>query len=106
MSNNELILVEDGESQLNMAASNQLACIEQQLKELKQIEDDLKERILAEMQAKGIIKLENEELSITYVAETYRESFDSKQLRKDDEDTYNKYIKISSVKPSLRVKTK
>ena len=58
------------------------------------------------MEEKNIIKLETNELIITYVAETYRESFDSKTLKAEDEELYNKYVQISPVKSSVRIKVK
>lgn len=103
---NELITTSNGNYVLDNFTSNQLVNLEAQLKELKTIEDDIKARIQKEMEDKGIIKLENEELSISYIAETYRETFDSKKLKADDEDLYNSYIKISPVKASVRVKAK
>lgn len=104
---NKLItLQENGSLILNAETSRKIAEFEKQAKAIKEAEDKLKAEILAEMEALGIIKLENDDLAITYVAETYRESFDSKSLKAEDEATYNKYIKISPVKPSIRIKVK
>lgn len=80
--------------------------LETQAKAIKETQDKLKEAILKEMEEKQIIKLESDELLITYVAPSYRESLDSKQLKADDEELYNKYIKISPVKSSIRLKVK
>lgn len=91
---------------LNPLISSKIAEFENKAKEIKEAEDELKAAILKEMEENNIIKLDTEDLTITYVAETYRESFDSKALKKEDEETYNKYTKISPVKSSIRIKVK
>ena len=101
-----LIKTETGVIILNPVVSQQIAEFERQAKAIKEAEDKLKANILAEMEANNIIKLDTDELTITYVAETYRESFDSKALKAEDEATYNKYVKISPVKSSIRLKVK
>lgn len=103
---NALIIKNENGMILNPEVSKQIADFEKQAKAIKDAEEKLKASILAEMEVNGIVKLDTPELAITYVAETYRESFDSKALKADDESTYNKYIKIGTVKPSIRIKVK
>ena len=103
---NELIIKNENGLILNPEVSKQIAAFEMQAKLIKEAEDNLKALILAEMEKNGVVKLETSEIAITYVAETYRESFDSKALKADDESTYNKYIKISPIKSSIRIKVK
>lgn len=95
---NNLVLKED--------ISKQIAYLETIAKQVKEAQEEIKNGILKEMEEKNIIKLETNELIITYVAETYRESFDSKTLKAEDEELYNKYVKISPVKSSVRIKVK
>ena len=102
----ELIIKNENGLILNPEVSKQIAEFEKYAKVIKEAEDNLKALILAEMEKNNIVKLETSELAITYVAETYRESFDSKALKADDESIYNKYIKISPVKSSIRIKVK
>lgn len=102
----DLIKVENGVSLLDTQVSHKIAEFEKTIKQLKEAEEELKKQILDEMESKNIIKIDNNDLTITYVQETYRETFDSKALKNDDEELYNKYIKISSVKPSIRIKAK
>lgn len=83
-----------------------IAEFEKQVKALKEKEDALKKAILSEMETKGLIKVETEDLTITYVAETTRESLDTKALREELPAIYDTYAKISPVKASLRIKTK
>lgn len=95
---NNLVLKED--------ISKQIAYLETIAKQVKEAQEEIKTGILKEMEEKNIIKLETNELIITYVAETYRESFDSKTLKAEDEELYNKYVTISPVKSSVRIKVK
>ena len=102
----KLIKIEWGTPLLNPEASNKLAEFERMAKEIKAKQDELKQRILAEMEEHGILKIDTDELTITYVAETSRESFDSKAFRKDNPDLYDEYVKINTVSASVRMKVK
>lgn len=102
----KLIRVEQNTALLNPEASSKLAEFERQAKQIKAQEDELKQRILAEMEEHGILKIDTDELTITYVAPTNRETFDSKAFRKDNPDLYDEYVKISTVSASVRIKVK
>lgn len=102
---NEIVIFEDS-GLLNPEISNKIAEFEKKIKKLKKQEDLLKQSIMVEMEAKGIVKIENDDLLISYVASTNRETFDSKKLREDNPDLYDEYIKITEVKASIRVKVK
>lgn len=102
----ELIRVENGNSILDMAVSNKIAEFERQMKVIKEQEEALKEAIKAEMEARGILKIEDATngMTITYVAPTSRETFDSKKFKADKPDMYDEYVKLSPVKSSIRIK--
>lgn len=102
----KLIRIENDNAVLMPSASEMLAEFERQVKEIKAKQDELKQRILEEMEANGILKIDTDELSITYVAPTSRESFDSKAFRKDNPNLYDEYVKISQVSASVRLKVK
>lgn len=104
----ELIKRENGITILDAETSGKIAEFERQLKAIKEQEEQIKKAILEEMESKGIIKLEDEinGISITYVAETTRETFDSKKFRADNPDMYDSYIRMSPVKSSIRIKVK
>ena len=102
----KLIRIEQGAVLLNPSISVAIAEFEKQIKDLKSKEDALKQRILAEMEEHGILKIDTDELAITYVAETSRETFDSKSFRKDNPELYDEYVKISTVAASVRMKVK
>lgn len=103
---NELITINGNLAILDGATAQKVAEFEKLAKEVKEKEDELKKAILAEMESKGIIKLDTDDLTITYVAATDRETLDSKTLRTELPDIYDAYVKISPVKSSIRVKLK
>ena len=100
----DLIKIENGTSLLNVEVSKMIAEFERQAKFIKEQEDALKEAIKAEMEAKGILKVEADGITISYVAPTTRETFDSKKFKEDLPDVYDEYVKLSSVKSSIRIK--
>lgn len=102
----ELIKVENGEYELAKDAVDTIVTIENEIKKLKELQDNYKEELLNAMEQNNIIKLETDELTITYVAPTDRETFDSKTFKADHQDLYDEYVKMSSVKSSVRLKVK
>lgn len=89
---------------LDKEVSKKIADFEKAIKEMKEKEDELKAAILEEMQKKNIIKIDTEELIITKIAPTTRETLDTKLLKEELPDIYDSYVKISEVKASLRIK--
>lgn len=102
----ELIKVENDLTILDLEVSNKIAEFERQLKTIKEQEDELKKAILEEMEAKNIIKVESDDLMISYIAPTDRETFDSKKFKAENQDLYDEYIKMTPVKSSIRIKVK
>lgn len=99
-----LIKFTNGNSILDIETSNKIAEFERKIKELKEQEETLKEAIKAEMEAKGILKVEADGITITYIAPTQRETFDTKAFKKDNPEMYDDYVKFSPVKSSIRIK--
>ena len=100
----ELITVSADTALLQPEISKKIADFERQIKEIKQAEDELKTKILEEMERKGLLKVKTDDLAITYVAPADRESFDSKKFREDHADLYDEYIKMTPVKANIRIK--
>lgn len=103
---NELIRVENGVANLSGKTIADIIALEDGLKKLKAKEDELKQAILSEMEAKNIIKIDTPELTINYIAPTDRETFDKKKLKEDLPSLYDEYVKFTPVKSSVRVKIK
>lgn len=102
----ELIKVENEIGILDTEVSKKVAEFEKALKEIKEKEEELKQNILTEMENKNILKLETDDLMITYIATVERETFDIKRFREDYPDLYDEYVKFSPIKSSIRVKVK
>jgi hypothetical protein len=103
---NDLITITNGIAVLDSDIASRIADFERKLKDIKEAEDKLKQGVLEEMQEKGILKIETEEMTISYIAPTDRETFDSKRFRADHEDLFDEYVRMSPVKASVRIKVK
>ena len=75
-------------------------------KDIKEKETELKNAILEAMEAENVIKLESDDVVISYVAPTDRESLDTKALRADLPEVYDEYVKIAPVKASIRIRVR
>jgi len=101
-----LITQKEGIAILDPETSRRIADFERKMKEIQRVEDEIRRAILEEMQEKKIIKLETDDLVISYIAATDRQTFDTKAFRKDQPDLYDEYIKISPVKESIKIRLK
>lgn len=80
--------------------------LEKQAKEIKKQQESMKNEILEAMQKYGVLKIENEMLKIAYISEHDAEKFDSKTFKEENPDIYDSYVKLSKVKPSIRITVK
>ena len=103
---NELIRVEKGVPFLDAVTSRELADFERKIKELKEAEDTIKQKILEEMETKGILKIDTADITISYIASSDRETFDSKRFKTEHADLFDEYVKMTPVKSSVRLKLK
>ena len=101
-----MVKLENGEYGLVSDAINTIVEIEKQIKDLKALQDSYKENLLKEMEENNVLKVDTEELSISYVAPSTIETLDSKKLKEDLPDIYDLYVKFTDVKSSLRIKVK
>lgn len=102
----EYLVQKESGVQLSSKAVKELIEFEKLAKEVEERKKAIRATILNEMEQTGTISIDTEELAITYVAPTTKESFDSKKLRADKPDLYDEYVKISPVKASIRIKVK
>ena len=102
----DLIKIKKGTPELNLTTSKKIAKFEKTIKALKEKEDELKQAILQEMENKNILKVETDDFTISYIAPTDRETFDSKEFRKINPDLYDEYVVMTPVKSSIRIKLK
>lgn len=77
-----------------------------QKKALEEQEANVREQLVAAMDAYGIKSFENDLLKVVFVAATTRTTIDSKALKKDLPDADEKYSKSSKVKASVKITLK
>lgn len=99
---NDLIKIENGK--IATKTVEFIKEVESRMKALKEQYDGFKTALLDAMEKNGVYKLDGDGIKITYVAETERETFDSKQFKADMPDLYDEYVKFSKVKASVRIK--
>lgn len=80
--------------------------IEQKSKEIKEQGAKLKEELLAAFRTNGIKKLDNDQLSITYVAPSTRTTLDSKKLQQMHPEAYADCLKESETKDTIKITLK
>ena len=93
---NELIVMNDGVPCLVPEISAQIAEFETSIKTLEKQRDELKKAILDAMEGAGILKIDNDDVTINYIAPCDSESFDKKAFKKDHPDLHDQYV---SMKP-------
>lgn len=102
----DLVKLENGEYGLVAETVNTILDIENKIKELKALQDGYKETLLKAMEENNVIKIDNDNLLVTYIAPTQRETLDSKTLKEELPDIYDSYVKFTDVKSSIRIKIK
>lgn len=101
----DIIKVEENTLIITQKAVSQIKEFERTKKAIEEKEKEFKEQLIAAMEEYGIKTYESPDksLQITYVPETLSTTFDSKALKDDDFDTYQKYLKDTYRKPSIRM---
>lgn len=103
---NNLIVKKEDNYQLADTIVSELKLIDEQEKRLKETKEKIREILLKEMEEKNILKLDNENISVTYKAPTEKETFRTAKLKKDLPDLYDTYVEFTPVKSSLLIKIK
>lgn len=103
---NNLIVKDMEEFKLRQTIADELILIDEEEKKLKEKKEKIREILLKEMEEKGILKIANENISITYKAPTEKETFRTKDFKKDLPDLYDTYVEFTPVKSSLLIKIK
>lgn len=85
---------------------NQMAVAFETIKRIETEIDSMKEKILQEMRERGIEKFECPQFVIVYNKPHERISFDSKRFQAENPEEYEKYLKRTTVKDSIRINLK
>lgn len=83
-----------------------IEALENEKKQLDAEFEKLKTGLLELMKANGVKKFENDFIRLTYKEPTTRTSFDSKKLKEEMPDVFDKFKKESEVKESILIKIK
>ena len=103
---NNLVRLDNGEYGLASDVIVTIMAIENEIKKLKELQDNYKEQLLRDMEENEVLKIDIPELTITRKMATTRESLDTKLLRAEQPDIYDEYVRISDVKGSITIKVK
>lgn len=76
------------------------------LEKAKAKSEELKKMLIEKMKENGITKFENDNITITYVAPYEKQGIDSKKLKEEEPKIYEKYLKSSKVKESIKITLK
>lgn len=96
----------NGTAVLDGNVTKKIAEFETQIKAIKKQEEDLKRSILEAMKDNGVIKIDNDHLTINFVAGHDQERFDTKTFKEENKLIYDEYVKTIHVKDSVRIKVK
>lgn len=84
----------------------QIGNLERRKKEIERQQKELHEAIKEQMLANGVKKWETDYFTATVTPAGTRQTIDSKKLKAEQPDIYNKYMKTSETQPSLRITLK
>lgn len=104
----ELVKVENGNITVVEEVVNQIIAFEKESLKMKLIADDLKSKIKSAMEENGIDKCFNIEtkegsLKVSYRKASTRTTLDSKKLKEEQPNIYEKYSKTSDVSSSISI---
>ena len=102
----KLIKVTKGVPRLSEEISAQIAEFELAKKQIDEKEAELKKQLLAEMEKAGILKVDNDELTITYIAPCDAETFDKKAFKKDHPDLHDQYVTMKPRASYIKIAVK
>lgn len=77
--------------------------LKKQIKEAEEKKQKLQDALLQQMEETGTKSIVTDFCKITYIAESYRESVDTKLLKQDLPEVFEQYKKVTTIKPSVRI---
>ena len=104
------IIEENGELEVFrssvLAITQTIANISKQKEKLDAEDKKMREELQKAMEAYGVDNFENEHVKITHIGATTKTSVDSKKLKAELPDIYQKYSKISNVSGYVKITVK
>ncbi len=77
--------------------------LKKRIKEAETQQKEMQQAFLSQMEATNTKSIITEFCRITYIAESTREMVDAKALKESEPEIYEKYKKITTIKPSVRI---
>lgn len=99
---NELQIIQNGT--LTAEAVEAIKQYENIKKRVESEYNAFKSSLLEAMEKHGVLQIKADGLTVSYVAPTEKETFDTKAFRADNPDLYDAFVKMSPVKSSIRIK--
>lgn len=105
--NKEIILKNvDNELVLEKSIEEELAILDREIKERQEKYDFIKNKLLDYMKENEIKKISSDTVSVSYTAPYDKIKFNEKKFKQENEETYNDYCELTSVKESIRITIK
>ena len=99
---NNLVEVKDNKISVSEETIKKIRGLEEVRLEAEMMMKELKEELIEKMEANGITEsFETNGLKVIYKSPTKRNTLDSKKIKEDLPDIYEKYSKTSDVKSSV-----
>ena len=89
-----------------LAITQTIANISKQKEKLDAEDKKMREELQRAMEAYGVDNFENEYVKITHIGASTKTSVDSKKLKAELPDIYEKYSKVSDVKAYVKISVK
>ena len=102
----DLITIQNDKPILKPETASKIAEFERQAKAIEAKSKALRAEIQKEMEALGLIKIETDDLLISYVAPYDKENFDKKTFKDENPLLYDEYVTMTRAKASVRIKLK
>lgn len=110
MANNELVAKFEKNmnaiAKLNKEIEKAVGAQVEKMNTLKERDAEMRVAILEAMEENNVDKFDGDLIAITRVKATKRTTFDAKKFAEERPKTYEKYLKTSDVKASIRLKIK
>ena len=96
----------DGIPTLESAMENLIATVIKQKNTVSDKHERMKKDLVEEMTYKNVYHLETDKISLAFVPESSREVFDTVAFREAEPEHYDRYIRLTNVKPQVRITLK
>jgi predicted phage-related endonuclease len=82
------------------------AALQQRKQELIEKDNEVRSAIKEAMIKNNVKKFDSDNLTITLVAASERKSLDTARIKEEEPDVYERYLKVTPVAASVRIKVK